>query len=238
MARARVGTSGFSFPEWKPGFYPRGLPSKEFLAYYASHFNSVEIDGTFYRYPKDDAIAAWQRNTPEDFRFAFKTPQFITHWQRLNPASPSLERWLNILTAIGARAGIVLYQLPARFTADFDRLGAFLEALPPSIPAAFEFRHDSWFVDKCYDLLEQHGVALCIHDADESTTPIRITAPVCYLRLRRSQYPDELRREWTTRIQGWVHDGVDVFAYIKHEENPDAPLIAKAFAAEVEEKTR
>ena len=234
MAKAWVGTSGFAFPEWKPSFYPKGVPSKDFLSYYASKFDSVEIDGTFYRTPKENVIEAWKRNTPEDFRFALKGNQVITHWQRLKVPSPSLDRWLNAISSLGPRLGIALYQLPANFKADLERLGSFLEALPPSIPAAMEFRHDSWFVDECYRLLEQHKIALCVHDSDEGTTPIRLTAPVTYVRLRRSEYPDELRTEWTNRIRDWVADGVEVFAYIKHEDNPDAPLIAQRLRGEVE----
>ncbi len=234
MAKAWIGTSGFAFSEWKPSFYPKNVPSKDFLAYYASHFGSVEIDGTFYRTPKENVIEAWKRNTPEDFRFALKGNQVITHWQRLKVPSPSLDRWLNAISGMGPRLGIALYQLPPNFKADFDRLGAFLEALPPSIPSAMEFRHDSWFVDECYRLLEQHRIALCIHDSDDNTTPIRLTAPTTYVRLRRAEYSDALRGEWTARIRDWVKDGVDVFAYLKHEDSPDAPSIAKQFAAEVD----
>jgi len=236
MAKAWIGTSGFAYREWKPKFYPKEVPAKDFLSFYASNFESVEIDGTFYRMPKENVIEAWKRNTPEDFRFALKASQVITHWQRLKTPSDSLDRWLKTISGMGSRLGIALYQLPPNFKADFERLGAFLEALPPSIRSAMEFRHDSWFVDECYRLLEQHKVALCIHDSDENTTPIRLTAPVTYVRLRRAQYTDELRAEWAARIRAWVNAGVDVFAYIKHEDNPDAPLIAKQFAAELEQQ--
>jgi uncharacterized protein YecE (DUF72 family) len=96
--------------------------------------------------------------------------------------------------------------------------------------SAFEFRHASWFVDDIYRLLEQHRVTLCINDADDSTTPIRLTAPATYVRLRKSAYPVELREEWRDRIRGWVREGVNVYAYLKHEDQPDAPLIAEEFA--------
>ena len=233
MARAWIGTSGFAYTEWKPKFYPKEVPSKAFLPYYASHFRSVEIDYTFYRLPNEKIIEAWKRNTPADFRFALKASRRITHIERLRTPSDALGYWLKTIGGMGERLGIALYQLPPSFKADFGRLDAFLDVLPSDMPAALEFRNESWFVDECYRLLEQHKVALCIHDSNEDTTPIRLTAPVTYVRLRRDEYSDELRAEWTARIRDWVQEGVDVFVYIKHEENPDAPLIARQFAAEL-----
>ena len=233
MARAWVGTSGFSFKEWKPSFYPKEVSAKDFLRFYASQFDTVEIDGTFYRVPRPPAIEAWKGNTPESFRFAFKATQFITHFQRLKLPSNAFDFWLKAMDAMGPRLGIALYQLPPNFQADLDRLGTFLDALPADMPSAMEFRHESWLTYDCYRLLEQHDVALCIHDSNENTTPIRLTAPRTYVRLRRDEYTDELLGEWRGRIRSWVKDGVDVFAYIKHEENPDAPLLARQFAAEL-----
>jgi len=233
MAHAWIGTSGFAYKEWKPTFYPPDVPAKNFLTYYASQFSSVEIDSTFYRMPRENVIEAWKQSTPEDFRFALKASQRITHWQRLTVPSDALDYWLKAIQGMSERLGIALYQLPPFFRADFDRLAAFLDALPTGMASAMEFRHASWFVDDCYRLLERHNVALCIHDANETTTPIRLTAPVTYVRLRRDEYSDERRAEWTARIRGWVNDGVEVFAYIKHEGNPDAPLIARQFAEEL-----
>jgi uncharacterized protein YecE (DUF72 family) len=102
--------------------------------------------------------------------------------------------------------------------------------LPRGIPAAFEFRHDSWFTDDVYRLLRKFGIALCVHDADDHTTPLEVTAPFTYIRLRRSEYSDQLRHEWQDRIRNWADRGTEVFAYIKHEDNPNAPLIALDFA--------
>ena len=125
---------------------------------------------------------------------------------------------------------MVLYQLPPFFKCDAQKLETFLSVLPRGIPAAFEFRHDSWFIDDVYRLLRKFGIALCIHDADDHTTPMEVTAPFTYIRLRRSGYPDQLRQEWQDRIRGWANSGTEVFAYIKHEDNPNAPLIALDFA--------
>ena len=230
MARAWIGTSGFSYKEWKPSFYPAELASDKFLSHYASRLNSVEIDYTFYRMPNQKTLESWKAATHDGFRFAIKASQRITHRERLRVPSDSLDYLLKVLPTLGTRLGLVLYQLPPFFRCDLERLAAFLSALPAGIPSAFEFRHPSWFVDDVYRLLEKHGTGLCIHDADDHTTPIQLTAPLTYVRLRKTEYPPDLRDEWKERIKGWVTEGVEVFAYIKHEDNPDAPRIALEFA--------
>lgn len=234
MAPIWLGTSGFSYKEWRPIFYPADLPEKQFLQYYASHFKSVEIDYTFYRMPNAKTIEAWMAATPENFRFCLKASQQITHRERLKVPSDALEYLLGIVAGLEPRLGLILYQLPPFFKCDRQKLETFLSVLPRGIHTAFEFRHDSWFVDDVYRLLEKHAVALCIHDADDHTTPMTLTAPFTYVRLRRSQYGLELRRQWQDRMRAWSGDGIEVFAYIKHEDNPDAPLIALEFAKGLE----
>lgn len=230
MARAWIGTSGFSYPEWKSIFYPEKLPQDGFLPFYASRFNSVEIDYTFYRMPNEKTIQAWKTRTPDDFRFALKASQRITHRERLAVPSEALDYFLKTVSGLDARLGMVLFQLPPFFRCDLGRLEAFLGALPGEIPRAFEFRHQTWESEDVWRLLEAHGAALCIADTDDGTTPLRLTAATSYVRLRRSEYSAEQRQEWQGRIRAWVDSGADVFAYIKHEDNPNAPLIAQEFA--------
>ena len=230
MARIWFGTSGFSYKEWRPIFYPADLSEKQFLKYYASRFNSVEIDYTFYRMPNAKTIEAWKSATHENFKFTLKASQQITHRQRLKVPSDALDYFLSVVPGLETRLGMVLYQLPPFFKCDLQKLETFLAVLPRGIPAAFEFRHDSWFTSEVYRLLRNHGAALCIHDADDHTTPLELTAPFTYVRLRRTEYPDSLRREWQTRMRHWAENGTEVFGYIKHENNPDAPLIALEFA--------
>ena len=230
MARIWFGTSGFSYTEWKPSFYPPDVSEKQFLRYYSSRLNSVEIDYTFYRMPNAKTIEAWKSATPENFKFTLKASQQITHHQRLKIPSDALDYFLGIVPGLESRLGMVLYQLPPFFKCDVQKLETFLSVLPRGIPAAFEFRHESWFTGDIYELLRKHAVALCIHDADDHTTPVELTAPFTYIRLRRSGYTDELRREWQQRITSWAQAGTEVFAYIKHEDNPNAPLIALEFA--------
>jgi uncharacterized protein YecE (DUF72 family) len=230
MARIWLGTSGFSYKEWRPIFYPGGLSERQFLPYYASRFNSVEIDYTFYRMPTAKTLDAWRTSTPEDFRFCLKASQQITHRERLKVPSSALEYLLDVVTRLENRLGLILYQLPPFFRCDLAKLELFLAVLPRGIRAVFEFRHDSWYVDEVYRLLEKHGAALCIHDADDHTTPLQLTAGFTYVRLRRSEYTPVNRREWQDRMRAWSKAGTEVFAYIKHEDNPNAPLIAMDFA--------
>ena len=233
MARVWLGTSGFSYKEWRPVFYPEGLSDKQFLQYYSSRLNSVEIDSTFYRMPTQKTLEAWKTGTPEDFKFTIKASQQITHRQRLKVPSDALDYFVTVLPTLETRLGVALFQLPPFFKCDIQRLEMFLSALPRGIPAAFEFRHESWFVDDLYRMLRGHGVALCIHDADDHTTPMQLTAGFTYVRLRRSAYDFAQRLEWQDRIRGWARDGIEVFAYIKHEDNPNAPLIALEFAKDL-----
>ncbi len=230
MARICFGTSGFSYKEWKPIFYPPDLPEKQFLRYYSSRLNSVEIDYTFYRMPNAKTIEAWKSATPENFKFTLKASQQITHRERLKVPSDALDYFLSVVPGLENRLGVVLYQLPPFFKCDLQKLETFISVLPRGVSAAFEFRHPSWFTGDVYRLLEKYRVALCIHDADERTTPLELTAPFVYVRLRRTEYSGPLRREWQTRMQHWADTGTDVFAYIKHEDNPNAPLIALEFA--------
>ena len=230
MASIWLGTSGFSYKEWKPVFYPKDLSDKQFLQYYSTRMNSVEIDYTFYRMPNAKTIDAWRSATPENFRFSLKASQQITHRQRLNVPSEALDYLLNVVIGLENRLGTILYQLPPFFKCDVQKLEMFLCVLPRGIPATFEFRLDSWFIEDVYRLLRKHSAALCIHDADDHTTPIELTAGFTYVRLRRSEYDAEQRRAWQDRIRQWATQGIDVFAFIKHEDNPNAPLIALDFA--------
>jgi uncharacterized protein YecE (DUF72 family) len=230
MAPVWFGTSGFSYKEWRPVFYPEGLSDKQFLQYYSSQLNSVEIDSTFYRMPSAKTLEAWKAATPDHFRFTIKASQQITHRQRLKVPSEALDYFMNVVPGLEGRLGMVLFQLPPFLKHDQQKLEAFLDILPRGVHAAFEFRHESWFAEDVYRLLRDRNVALCIHDADEHTTPIELTAGFTYIRLRRSLYSDAQRKEWQNHILAWARDGIEVFAYIKHQDNPNAPLIALEFA--------
>jgi uncharacterized protein YecE (DUF72 family) len=230
MGRIRIGTSGFSYKEWRGDFYPGDLPDREFLRFYATRFDSVEIDSTFYRMPNAKTIDGWKNATPEDFQFALKASQQITHREQLRVPSDALRYLLGIIAPLEHRLGYLLVQLPPYSKCDLGRLTAFLAVATPVVHVAVEFRNDTWCREGTYDVLRRYGAALCIRDDDLGTTPTEITAPFTSVRLRRSQYDAAHREEWQQRIHGWADAGVDVYAYLKHENNPEAPRIAQEFA--------
>jgi uncharacterized protein YecE (DUF72 family) len=225
-----MGTSGFSYKEWKGTFYPPDLPDRQMLPYYATRFRSVEIDSTFYRMPTEKTLEAWRDGVPDEFRFTIKATQQITHRQRLKVPSEALNYLTGAVAVLGPKLGLLFFQLPPFSRCDVPRLEAFLEALPTGLPYAFEFRHESWFTPDVFHLLRERSITLCIHDADEGCSPLEITAPRVYIRLRRAFYLPEARQQWRDRFREWEKAGLDVFAYIKHKDNPDAPKIALEFS--------
>src|SRR5881394_1123722 len=147
-----VGTSGFSYKEWKGPFYPEDLPEKQMLRFYGERFRTVEINNTFYRMPKESVLDAWANEVPADFKFVLKAPQRITHMQRLKDAADSVSYLLKVAVALKERLGPLLFQLPPYFKKDAARLRDFLDLLPREPRSAFEFRHPSWFDDEIFGM--------------------------------------------------------------------------------------
>ena len=223
-----VGTSGYSYKEWKGTFYPQKLPAKEMLHFYGEHFRAVEINSTFRAMPKAAVLEKWASEVPADFRFVLKAPQRITHFQRLKDSGDSVSQLLAAAEVLKERLGPLLFQLRDNFQKDVPRLREFLALLPKKRRAAFEFRHASWFDDVVYALLREHNVALCIADADdELKVPCEATADWGYLRLRRPDYgPAELKK-WVQRMK--KQDWQDTFVFFKHEDEGKGPQLAKKF---------
>jgi uncharacterized protein YecE (DUF72 family) len=221
--RVLVGTSGYSYKEWKGAFYPEDLPAGDFLRYYAARLATVEINNTFYRMPTEKLILGWAETVPETFTFALKAPQRITHIAKLANAADTTQAFVRIANKLGARLGPLLFQLPPFLKKDVPRLTAFLEAAPREPRLAFEFRHPSWFDDEVWAALRARGAALCIAEGEELASPLVATADWGYVRLRRDAYPDELLAQWAEKIraQPWKQ----AFVYLKHDEG-DAPSVA------------
>jgi len=223
-----VGTSGFSYKEWKGRFYPDDLPAKGMLHFYAQCFRAVEVNNTFRRMPTGSLLEKWAAEVPPDFKFALKAPQRITHVQQLKNAADSVAYLMKVATVLESRLGPVLFQLPPYLKKDAARLGEFLEALPRGCQAAFEFRHPSWFDDEIFGQLQRHRAALCVAEAQESLqVPFVSTTDWGYLRLRRLDYGDPELRTWGKRIteQPWR----DAFVFFKHEDEAKGPQLAKRF---------
>lgn len=223
-----VGTSGYSYKEWKGSFYPEKIPAKDMLSYYAEKLSTVEINATFYRMPQKTMLEHWKDQVPRSFRFSLKAPQRVTHFKRLKEAEDETKYFLDTSAVLEDELGVVLFQLPPNMKKDIDRLKAFLQQLPSQPRAAFEFRHASWFDDDVLDLLRGENRALVISDTDDMpTTHIDKTADWGYLRLRRVNYSVENLKEWLGRIRG--QNWQEAFLYFKHEDEGTGPKLAGQF---------
>ena len=223
-----VGTSGYSYKEWKGNFYPEKLAAKKMLAFYGEKLPAVEINSTFYRMPKASVLESWCEQVPEHFRFSIKASRRITHLKRLKEVSEETTYLLETVQTLGARLGVVLFQLPPNMKCDLERFDAFLDTLPAGCPGVFEFRHETWFDDAVYGRLKDRGLALCLADNDDAEPPALIaTADRGYLRLRRAAYSSDDLARWRDLIadQGWS----EVFVFFKHEDEGTGPRLAGEF---------
>jgi uncharacterized protein YecE (DUF72 family) len=226
--RVHVGTSGYSYKEWKGTFYPKDLPAAGMLRFYAERLNTVEINNTFYRMPSEKMLEGWAAEAKAGFTFALKAPQRITHQKRLKDAGEVVLTFARVALALGEKMGPLLFQLPPNMKKDAPRLEAFLALLPPSVRVTFEFRHASWFDDEVLDTLRKHHAALCAAEGEELVSPVVPTADWGYLRLRRTDYTDDSIAAWakTLRAQPWS----EAFVYFKHDEGAATAFAAKLIA--------
>lgn len=223
-----VGTSGYSYKEWKGSFYPEKIPAKEMLHYYAERLSTVEINATFYRMPQKSMVETWKDQVPPTFRFSLKAPQRVTHFKRLKETEEETKYFFETSDVLAEQLGVVLFQLPPNMKKDLARLENFLTQLPDNRRAAFEFRHPSWFDDDVLSVLKQRNMALVVSDTDDMpTTHIDKTADWGYLRLRRVNYSEENLSEWLRRInqQQWL----ETFVFFKHEDEGTGPKLAAQF---------
>lgn len=227
-----VGTSGYSYKEWKGTFYPDDLPAAKMLAFYASHFRSVEINNTFYRMPEEKTLLRWGSEVPDEFTFVLKAPQRITHQKRLAGAEDDVRHFLEIAAVLGSKLGPLLFQLPPYARKDVEKLRAFLGLIPRDRRVAMEFRHESWLTEDVYVVLREHDAALCAADTDEVADPGSVLIPTAswgYFRLRRTEYAEAGLAEWARRVeqQPWS----DAYVFFKHEDEGKGPAFARTFLA-------
>jgi len=223
---AYVGTSGWSYTIWKPAFYPKNVASKDFLKFYATKLNAVEVNFTFRMRLQEKTALGWMQAVGPDFRFALKANQFITHIRRLQGVEEPLQRFLSTLQPFGSQLGPVLFQLPPNLKADVGLLREFLALFPKNFRSAFEFRHESWFDERVYDMLRQANAALCISETEKLTTPEVHTASYTYFRLREATYSPENLKTIAARVERVLADGREAYVFFKHEEDPRSPLNA------------
>src|SRR5688572_20982086 len=225
-----VGTSGYSYKEWKGSFYPEKIPAKDMLSYYASRLQAVELNNTFYRLPQESMIESWKSQVPENFRFSVKASQLITHFKKLKDAANETRLMLERFTAFEARLGAVLFRLPPDMKKDIKRLETFLKHLPAHPPAAFQLEDPTWFDDDVLALLRSQNRALSVTDSDDMpVSHINKTADWGYVRLRRVDYSESELKEWITRVR--AQDWTNTFVFFKHEDEGTGPKLAARFLA-------
>ena len=219
--RILVGTSGWSYKEWKGSFYPADLAADDMLRHYAGRFPTVEINNSFYRIPREKVLLEWAGQVPPEFRFVLKASRRITHINRLTDGDGSLAYFLRTVNVLGERLGPTLFQCPPTLRMDLGLLADFLALVPRTWRAALEFRHASWLDDRVYEALRAHDVALVAAEEDEGSTPLVPTASWGYLRLRRTTYSGEELRAWAERIasQPWS----EAYVFLKHDEENGSP---------------
>lgn len=217
-----IGTSGFSYPEWKGSFYPKELPSKQYLPFYAERFRTTEINNSFYRIPTEKNMEDWYKAVPGDFSFTLKLNQKITHQKRLKDVAEEMDRFLTVAASLKEKLGTILVQLPPYAKANLPVLADFLAAYSKKARLAFEFRHDTWLADEVYALLRDHNCALGVVEAEDRAAVKLVTADFVYMRLRKGDY---VKRELSVWAEWIGSQKVDVYCYLKHDEK--APLLAQ-----------
>ena len=235
--RLYVGTSGFSYPGWVPRFYEPGKASRKPLIAYAQRLPAVELHNTFYRRPNEQQISKWLGETPPHFRFCPKA-QRSTAWRAWTEGRPAKSiAWLSdALRGFGDRLGAVLMSPRGTFERDDVQLARVLEAWPTDIPLALELLHPSWQDDAVYEQLDAHAVTLVANDWDEAPEPdLRRIGRFVYVRLRRTAYDDAAIARWAQRLEPFLADGLDVYAFFRHDEDGQMALDAEALQANIDE---
>jgi uncharacterized protein YecE (DUF72 family) len=225
-----VGTSGFSYDEWRPAFYPEDLKKDAMLAFYAERLPAVELNNTFYRLPNAKMAARWRSQVPDGFRFAVKASQRLTWTQKLVDCGELLQVLFAAIAPLEQTLGCVFYQVPKWVRKDTAVLREFLGLQPAGTRVAFEFAHESWNDDDARAVLREFRAAVVASDKDDAPPPVLVdTAPWCYVRLRRTAYPDDELRGWRDRLRARFPDGG--FVFFKHEDSCAGPALAKRFLA-------
>jgi uncharacterized protein YecE (DUF72 family) len=223
-ATIRIGTSGWHYPHWRGPFYPSDLPASKMLAFYARHFDTVEINTTFYRLPPMDAPAGWRDETPPGFLFAAKGSRFLTHMKKLKDPEPGIAKYFDRIAPLGRKLGPILFQLPPRWTVDCPRLDAFLAALPRGHCYTFELRDPSWHIPEVYRILRRRRAAFCIFEIAGFFSGIQLTADFTYVRLHgpagpyQGSYPSERLAEWAEQIRAWSRQLRAVYVYFDNDQ--------------------
>jgi uncharacterized protein YecE (DUF72 family) len=188
ICQIRIGTSGWHYEDWRGAFYPKYLNKKEWLKFYSRHFNTVEINNSFYHLPLATTFETWREQTPQDFHFTVKANRYITHIKKLNNCQETLPSFLTNARELKEKFTAVLYQFPPNFHKNIDKLKTFLDIAQNHVHCVLEFRHNSWYNDQVFEIMAEYNTALCLHDLSTCPTPKVITADLIYLRFHGSEH--------------------------------------------------
>ncbi|PXX90797.1 DUF72 domain-containing protein [Marinobacter vulgaris] len=230
----RIGTSGWNFDSWRGSFYPQGLGVKDLLHEYASSFDTVELNNSFYQLPAKTSVEEWLEASPGGFLFSVKASRYLTHMKKLKDAGEGLDRFLAAVEPFGSKLGPLIFQLPPRWRVNVSRLTEFLDQLPAGHRYAFEFRDTSWLCDEVYEVLEKNNAALCYYDFKGYRSPPVATADFVYVRLHGPEeraytgsYDGRTLAGFAQRFVNWEREGKDVFCYFDNDDKACAPRDAQ-----------
>jgi uncharacterized protein YecE (DUF72 family) len=241
FAAIRIGCSGWIYRHWRGRFYPDKLAVKNWFAFYAEHFDTVEINNSFYLLPRAETFDAWREQAPPGFRYAVKANRFLTQAKKLKDCAEPLERMMPPFRHLRETLGPILYQLPPRFRLNLERLESFLQILPRDATSVFEFRDKSWYADDVFALLERYGASFCAHDMPELESPRVAVGPIAYLRFHGGQgkywgrYSDEALLAAADWMADKARSGREVWAYFNNDTDAAAihdALTLKAMVAQ------
>ena len=241
MTTLRIGCSGWSYKDWRGPFYPDDIPQKRWLEYYATRFDTAEINASFYRLPTDNAVATWAATVPPGFVFAWKASRYITHNKKLKDCEESVPLVFGRMTALGD-IGPVLFQLPPQLRRNDERLAGFIRLLPAGYRCAFEFRHASWYDETVFEILRGANLSLVISDHHDAPSPWLATADFVYVRGHGpggryfGRYGEDDLKAWAGHVAGWRGEGRDVFCYFDNDIKSAAPQDAAVLLALTREK--
>ena len=225
-AEIRIGTSGYHYKHWVGRYYPEGIKSSEMLRHYLEDFDTVELNNTFYKLPKEESFDTWRKSTPPGFLFAVKGSRFITHMIKLKDPERGLVNFLPRAERLGKKLGPILWQLPPGWKVNLERLETFLRHLPRGQRHTFELRNETWMTDEVYAILRKYNAAFCIYELAGYQSPIEITADWTYIRLHgptafkyQGSYSDAQLEEWADRIRAWSRKLQAIYVYFDNDDS-------------------
>ena len=244
MERIRIGCSGWNYKHWRERFYPKGLPVSRWFAFYAEHFDTVEINNSFYMLPKAETFDKWRDQASPDFRYAVKANRYLTQAKKLLDCEEPIGRMMPLFRRLGPSLGPVLYQLPPRLKLNLERLESFLRLVPKDVINVFEFREKSWYVPETLELLERYGASFCAHDMPGSASERWAVGPIAYIRFHGGEgkywgrYSDEGLLSWTDWAVAQARSGREVWAYFNNDIDAHAIHDAQTLRSMIGQATR